>query len=50
MVDFPLWVGVIAMAVLTYLFGVFKNVSMVEAQKHVEVPTIEDEVERWNKL
>lgn len=45
--SFPLWAGVIALALLLYLFKLYKQTSVVQQSKYVEEPTIEDEFHNW---
>jgi Ca2+/Na+ antiporter len=50
--NFPLWMGALALALLLYLFKLYKQTSTKEQTKYVEEITPEDEFHNWteNKL
>ena len=45
--NFPIWAGIVALAVLVYLFKLFKETSARQQSKYVEEPTIDDELHTW---
>ena len=45
--NFPLWMGLIALALLLYLFKVFKQTSAIKQSQYVEEITLDDEFHNW---
>ena len=45
--NFPLWMGLIALALLLYLFKVFKQTSAIKQSQHVEEIRPDDEFHNW---
>ena len=45
--NFPLWMGLIALALLLYLFKVFKQTSAIKQSQHAEEITLDDEFTNW---
>ena len=45
--NFPLWMGLIALALLFYLFKVFKQTSAKKQSQYVEEITLDDEFHNW---
>ncbi|MEJ7674629.1 MAG: CPBP family intramembrane glutamic endopeptidase [Chitinophagaceae bacterium] len=45
--NFPLWMGALALALLLYLFKLYKQTSAKEQSKYVEEITPEDEFHNW---
>ena len=45
--SFPMWVGLIALALLVYLFKLFKQTSAAKQSQYVEEITLDDEFHNW---
>jgi membrane protease YdiL (CAAX protease family) len=45
--NFPIWAGIVALAVLAYLFKVFKETSAAKQSRYIEAPTVDDELHSW---
>lgn len=45
--NFPLWAGAIALALLLYLFNLYKRTSAIQQSKYVEEITLDDEFHNW---
>lgn len=45
--NFPLWMGLIALAFLFFLFKVFKQTSAIKQSQYVEEITLDDEFHNW---
>ena len=45
--NFPIWIGLIALALLVYLFKLFKQTSAIKQSQYVEEITLDDEFHNW---
>ena len=45
--NFPVWIGLIALALLVYLFKLFKQTSAIKQSQYVEEITLDDEFHNW---
>jgi len=45
--NFPIWIGLIALALLVYLFKIFKQTSTIKQSQYIEEITLDDEFHNW---
>ena len=45
--NFPLWAGAVALALLLYLFKLYKQTSAIKQSQYVEEITLDDEFHNW---